>query len=134
MIVVGDTNINLLKNNTHQHTNTYTENLFSQGYIPTITLPTRLHNNTATLIDHIFLKYNGQSSTSGIITTSLSDHFSTFLITNQKVPPPPRKESTVRKITSKTIPIFLDLLRKVPLNNITNEQNPQAAWKLFIKT
>ena len=115
VIMVGDMNINLLKNNTHQHTNTYTENLFSRGYIPTITLPTRVHNSIATLIDHIFLKYNGKNGSSGIITTSLSDHFTTFLIINDKIPPPPIKESKVRKINTKTIPSFLTLLKDVPL-------------------
>ena len=50
----GDSNIDLLK--IHQKPNycTFYDNLISSGYLPRISLPTRLTDHSATLIDKIF--------------------------------------------------------------------------------
>ena len=50
----GDFNIDLLK--IHQKPNycTFYDNLISSGYLPRISLPTRLTEHSATLIDNIF--------------------------------------------------------------------------------
>ena len=48
----------------------------TNGFVPKITLPTRLTNNTGTLIDNNFCKLsdNFSKTTSGIIINRLSDH------------------------------------------------------------
>ena len=50
----GDYNIDLLKINTKDHYNTFYNNLTAAGYLPRISLPTRITNHSATLIDNIF--------------------------------------------------------------------------------
>ena len=50
----GDYNIDLLKINTKDHYNTFYNNLTDAGYLPRISLPTRITNHSATLIDNIF--------------------------------------------------------------------------------
>ena len=52
--IMGDTNINLLKFDTHDKTNTFLNNCISHGFLPRITKPTRLAEYSATLIDHIY--------------------------------------------------------------------------------
>ena len=53
--MMGDINIDLLKFSTHNKTNEYLDNTFSQGYIPIINKPTRVTPYSATLIDHIYI-------------------------------------------------------------------------------
>ena len=52
----------------------------SNGFIPRITKPTRVIIHSATLIDHIFLKYNPQSTHfAGSIITDISDNYPNFI-------------------------------------------------------
>ena len=48
--------------------------------IPTVDKPTRVHRNSATLIDNIFLNNPDQILLSGNIISDISDHFSQFCI------------------------------------------------------
>lgn len=73
-IILGDMNIDLLKNN--QQTNDYKENIMINNFIPAITLPTRITDTTATLIDHILIKPDSRTKiqiTAGVILHDISD-------------------------------------------------------------
>ena len=52
--ICGDININLLKINENNNYNTFYESVTSSGFMPQITLPTRLSDTCDTLIDNIF--------------------------------------------------------------------------------
>ena len=52
--LMGDYDINLLNVDTHQLTSDFNDTLFSNGFVPMITHPTRVTSNSATLIDNIF--------------------------------------------------------------------------------
>ena len=58
----------------------FLEQLFNNNFTPQITLPTRLTEKTATLIDNIFVKGQTQNYNSGNITTSISDYLPQFII------------------------------------------------------
>ena len=49
----GDYNIDLLKINSVQFNENYFDSIISSGYVPTITLPSRLSDNSS-LIDNVF--------------------------------------------------------------------------------
>ena len=51
-VVCGDFNINLLSINSNEHYNAFFADTLSSSFLPTITLPTRLPNNSS-LIDNI---------------------------------------------------------------------------------
>ena len=51
---MGDYNINLLKVESHSLTADFNDLMYSYGLIPLITRPTRVTENSATLIDNIF--------------------------------------------------------------------------------
>ena len=70
---MGDMNIDLLTYQSHTNTCNYLDNIFSHGYLPTITKPTRVTPSTATLIDHCYAN--------DIIINDVADHFGTFYIT-----------------------------------------------------
>ena len=78
VFIMGDMNIDLLQYSNHYKTNDYTEEIFSQGYLPLTTKPTRLTSHSATLIDHIYTNSRSSEITSGIIVTDISDHFGIF--------------------------------------------------------
>ena len=48
--------------------------------LPTIDKPTRVHNNSASLIDNMFVNNPEQVLISGNLITDVSDHFSQFCI------------------------------------------------------
>ena len=79
------------------------------------------------------MKNAGQRCSSGIITTSLSDHFSTCLILDEITGPHKSKTIKVRKINNKTIPMFVDILEKAPFNEILQTNDPKLAWEVFTK-
>ena len=70
----GDFNINLLQIQTNQHFNQFYDSLTSTGFIPKITLPTRISETSATLIDNIFTNNIDRAHVSGILSRKFSDH------------------------------------------------------------
>ena len=53
--LLGDLNINLLRQNVHrQTTDFFIDFMYSNGFIPLINRPTRVISETATIIDHIY--------------------------------------------------------------------------------
>ena len=53
-IITGDFNLNLIKYMQNTGVNQFLENILSNNFIPQITLPTRITEKTATLIDNLF--------------------------------------------------------------------------------
>ena len=62
----------------------YLDNIFSHGFLPAITKPTRISHTSATLIDHIYTN-NITTGKSGIIITDVAYHFGTFHMTHKTV-------------------------------------------------
>ena len=81
VILFGDFNIDLLKISQKAKANDFFEFMLSLGYIPKITLPTRLSETSATLIDNIYCKlsHNFSKTLSGILTSRISDHQAYFI-------------------------------------------------------
>ena len=54
--------------------------MLSYGFLPTITLPTRISENSATLIDNIFINFHNSqiNYVSGTLILDISDHFPSF--------------------------------------------------------
>ena len=78
--ITGDFNIDLLKINRNIYYNNFYESLTGQGFFPMITRPTRLSDDSNTLIDNIFTNNLCKTHTSGILTSPISDHLLNFCI------------------------------------------------------
>ena len=76
IILLGDFNINLLKFNNPEVFN-FLDTLGSYFILPQIVLPTRITENSQTLIDNIFSNIT-ESSVSGNLLHSISDHLAQF--------------------------------------------------------
>ena len=79
----GDYNIDLLKIDSNEKFSTFYENTTSVGFVPKITLPTRICETTSTLIDNIYTNVIDKSHTSGILITPISDHQMYFCTMNE---------------------------------------------------
>ena len=80
---VGDFNIDLLNFDTSEYVSTFLDDLASNSLQPQILLPTRISNNSKTLIDNIFCNIPNtlvKSAMSGNISSSISDHLPQFFI------------------------------------------------------
>ena len=77
---MGDFNINLLHVETSRYAYDFLLSLQSFSFIPTIDKPTRVCNNSATLIDNILTNKVDVKITSGNIISDISDHYSQFCV------------------------------------------------------
>ena len=81
-LITGDFNLDLLKIKIKTSTNDFLDTFISNGFLPKITLPTRMGtNNKGSLIDNVFVKLsnNFSSCTSGILRNNMSDHYPYFV-------------------------------------------------------
>ena len=92
VIITGDMNLDLLKYENHLPTSKYLDTMTEHQLLPRIIRPTRIKNQSATLIDHIFTRNNGLTLVSGIIEAELSgssgytDHLPVFTILQTTTP------------------------------------------------
>ena len=75
--IMGDFNINLLKYDTDNLCHDFLEIFLSNSFFPLISKPTRVTNNSATLIDNIFSNVIPHPD-SYIILSDISDHYPIF--------------------------------------------------------
>ena len=76
----GDYNIDLLKINSNENYNIFYENVCAAGFVPKITLPTRICDTASTLIDNVYTNALDKSHISGILIRPISDHQLYFCI------------------------------------------------------
>ena len=74
------TSIDLLQHETHDCVRQFLDLMYSIGLYPLITKPTRISQNTATLIDNIFTTDIEQHYTCGLLINDISDHLPIFAV------------------------------------------------------
>ena len=77
-IFLGDFNINLLPSNLPDATETYVSEFRSLHFLPYISLPTHVNDNSLSLIDHIWIN-SLTPCKSGVFPIQISDHFPIFI-------------------------------------------------------
>ena len=84
-IILGmDHNLDLLKLNTHRHTQCFYEIMLENNLLPTITWPTRITQSSATLIENIFVSENlHRFFELAILLEDISDHLPTIALLKQ---------------------------------------------------
>ena len=81
--ISGDFNFDLLKINSDPITENFFNIMCSYGFLPNIFQPTRVTENTATVIDNIFSNSIHNNIISGNILLTLSEYFSQFISVNR---------------------------------------------------
>ena len=92
---MSDTNLNLLHFNSCNYVQDFLFTLQSLNLTPTIDKPTRVHQNSATLIDNIFTNEVEENIISGNLISDVSDHFAQFCISQSPI----SKEKTARLLS-----------------------------------
>jgi hypothetical protein len=134
--IMGDFYINLLNNGKHKPTAEFIEHMFAHSYIPLITKPTRITDQSATLIDNIFTNntYSTHQRHVGIMYTDISDHFPIYCFdTKLSIK---KKDFLVKKrdINSLTIQNFKHILNSFDWTFLTEYTNRQVAYSAFHNT
>ena len=81
--ILGDFNINLHRHNRMNSFNLYINSILSHGAVPLITKPTRISNNSSTIIDHIITNDSKHELQSFIVKSDLTDHYPIFCVINK---------------------------------------------------
>ena len=126
------TNINVLNYKSHNDTDNYLDILLNNRLLPLITLPTRVSHQSATLIDNISSTDVTTKYETGILLSSLSDHFPVYYIKYfpNKIQQPP-SNLKFRKINSLTMLTFENLVKNISWDDILTEKEPQQAFQKF---
>ena len=73
---MGDLHMNLLNRNLDNNVDRFVNTMKEFFYIPIITKPTRVHNRTASLLDHFWINFKQTHvHNSSIIFSNITDHF-----------------------------------------------------------
>lgn len=76
--LMDDFNIDLLKSEISDLSHNFLLSIQSYSFFPVIDKPTRVYNNSATLIDNIFVNRSDHRISGGNIVSDISDHYSHF--------------------------------------------------------
>src|SRR3989442_5384762 len=129
--LLADQNIDMLKFESQNQVQNYINMLIGYDFLPLSTLPTRITCSSATLIDHMLVRFNNKTLCScndatfkGCITTDISDHLANFLVLPLKTPKQNNCDRPLIRIFSESNKLlFLTKLRDVDWISITNNAN-----------
>ena len=109
----------------------YISILISHSFLPLITLPSRITQTSATLIDNIFSNKQTNSFESGLIYSSISDHLPVFYLNVSTQRSKPKADIKKRNMSKANIELFKEkLVQKDWLPNL-NDFNPESAFSKF---
>lgn len=131
IILCGDLNINLINFNNHSPTNEFLNSLISHSFLPLITLPSRITQNSANLLDNIFTNKSSDHYQSGLIYSSLSDHLPVFYLNVIKKKEQPISKIKKRNMSKNNIELFKQKLSSNDWSPIQNDYQPESAFKKF---
>jgi len=132
--LMGDFNIDLLKIKTDNKTKEFFDTMLTHGYIPQITKPTRITNQSATLIDNIFSNNIEQENNSGIIITSVADHYGILHIVKKRKLSSTPATREIRIFSKKNVQFLCDMLHNSDFSNVLGENNPNRAYDMYMET
>lgn len=119
--LLGDFNICLMKSETSELSQNFMLSLQSCYLIPTIDKPTRVRNDSASLIDNIFVNSPTDVLSSGNIITDTSDHFSQFCIMKSKKEKSKPKKIKIRNFSNFSTDSFINDLNQINWNKIVSD-------------
>ena len=97
MFLCGDFNIDILKHNSNRGSKYFLDTMYAIGLYPLIDRPTRISNQSFSLIDNIFTNVTNYNITSGILINDITDHLPVFAICTY-----PNPNRLIKKLYIKT--------------------------------
>ena len=102
----------------------------SHYYLKLITIPTRVTQSSATLLDNIYTT-DPMSGQNGVLTSDFSDHFSIFTIRQNMEPKIPDKYRYKREFTNKNISKLNKQFKKIDWNSTLNTDSVLLDFSCF---
>ena len=132
--LLSDSNFNLLKIQSCKNSQTYLNLIHNYGYLQHISKATRIQGNTFSLIDHICSKNEPTNLTSGVISTDISDHFTTFISFNNPTPSTAPRTIQSRDFSPTNILNFKIALSNISWDNVLVQTDVNIAFNEFWET
>ena len=135
VILLGDFNIDLLKDDSNKNVSHILDIMYSTNLVPNITSPTRLRSRSQTLIDNIFSSITNDDYIPGNLISPISDNHAQFLIIpNYTITQNSKKgiyKQNFKHFSSKK---FTTDLEKVNWDNILNvsEGNVDKSLQIYL--
>lgn len=132
-VIIGtDQNFNLLKSDTHEKTRELLDLFLTNGLLPTITKPTRITHNTATLIDNLYISTKKCDDTNAcILTADISDHLPIFAsIDKYKTKNNKKTSFKYRKLNPTATQAICDHLNNIDFNYLDALTTDEATENL----
>ena len=101
------------------HTVCYFDGILSSGFLPTITLSTRI-SDKSTLIDNIFSNKKKKINSAGILINEISDHQAVIVNINQTLPP---NKTKYINIYSNSVESMMNFTNDITSKNIYEKLN-----------
>ena len=133
--IMGDFNIDLLKYETCSYTQTLLQTMQSFSMFPVVDKPTRVHGNSATLIDNIFINNPKNNIVSGNIVSDTTDHYSQMcILTLQCKIFFPNNKTKVRDYSTLNAKSFINDLQNINWNNVCQHTDANQSFSGFYKS
>ena len=131
--LMGDVNINLINHASHKSTGDYLDLIYSNGFIPLINRPTRVTEQSATLIDHIITNdFVDKSLYQGVLLTEITDHYPVFSITHATLNNHQASEYIVfRNLKKENYDKFQHCISEMDWTTVMNSSSCEPAFNLF---
>lgn len=139
IVLVGDFNIDLLKHERDNASQTIINSTVSNNFCQVISRPTRITDHSATLIDHIYTNQIHNVCKTGIITHDISDHLATYItialydrLNSKHMINKTNMAREQHRINDQNLETFSHLLNAEDWDDVLNEQlDTQQKFDLF---
>lgn len=131
--LLGDFNINLLNTDNHPATSEFVELMYSFSLFPLISKPTRIQQNSATLIDNIFSNQINCNLLNGILVWDVSDHYPIFVVDNNSSVQQTMNQHRFRDYSETNIRKFINEISIVNWTYVFQTPDCSEAFSLFYK-
>ena len=132
-VLLGDFNINLLDQESRA-VSIFVDTLSSNGFFPTISLPTRVANNSISLIDNILTTIEKYPIQSGNIASGISDHLPQFVLFDTDSKKPVIAETHYRDYRSMDEVAFVNEFKNIDWDQLLSLDNsdPDIFFECFL--
>ena len=129
--IMGDFNLDLLKCNSCIHCQSFCDIMLAKSFVHLINRPTRIANNSSTLIDNIFTN-SLELTNSGIIISDISDHFPVYVFAPITMPTVSSSPALTRIFSDNNISKLKESLVQTDWSQVYNKDNANEAFNVFI--
>ena len=131
--IMGDFNLDLLNCSNNPPSQDFLSLMLSKSFLPLTRKPTRISDNSATLIDNIFFNSLYSDVSSGIIVSDLTDHLPIFaLLSNMSTTKTQPTNFGFRNMSESNINRLRERLRSVNWSTVYNQRDANLSFDTFL--